>query len=91
MHYREMLHPVFKQCAFYYCKITIITFLSSYDTNQGFLRFTACCFEMASFGEADKPSIFGSSSVASTCVTEMIRLSDRQVKTENVWSSIGRK
>ena len=37
--------------------ITIILFLSSW--NQGFLRFSACCFEMASFGAADKPSIFG--------------------------------
>ena len=87
-----MLQPIFVQCAFYYCKITIILFLSSYDMNQGFLRFSACYFEMASFGAADKPSIpFGWSSVASTYMREMIRLSDRQVKAENVWSSIARK
>ena len=60
MHYCEMLQPVFAQCAFYYCEITIILFFfSSYDTNHGFPRFSACCFEMASFSEADKPSIFG--------------------------------
>ena len=26
MHYCEMLQPVFAQCAFYYCEITIILF-----------------------------------------------------------------
>ena len=57
MHYREMLHPVFVQCAFYNCKIIVFLFRLSCDTNQGFIRFSACCFEMASFGEADKPSI----------------------------------
>ena len=54
MHYREMLHPVLVQCAFYYCKIKIILFFFHL-----MIRFSACCFEMASFGEADKPSIFG--------------------------------
>ena len=50
-----------------------------------------CLFWNGEFWYADKPSVFGWSSVALTCVTEIIRPSDRQVKSENVWSSIERK